>query len=308
MVLMLCTLSTSSFLYAKESADEAKSTTNASSLPAGETSQPASNNKSKANNSPVKPPIDSTKQYKADIKHYMASEEVRPLLAGPDDYITLFKKSTSANSKGIAILIPEWQQGATNPKAINYLRNALPSQGWSTLAVQPENKPQGYPSSALTLAEQKKENKRIIEAYQRKLNTLFSALMNTAKDYPGIVLVIAQGNNGALLIDTIAEEDSQQPNALILLSSYRQTNLTLTDSVNEHFALQLAYTELPILDLYLKFDNTTVLATAPKRKLIAQQEMKTYYRQRQLNNTITGYYPEQELLSQINSWLKSIGW
>jgi hypothetical protein len=51
-----------------------------------------------------------------------------------------------------------------------------------------------------------------------------------------------------------------------------------------------------------------VLAKAAQRKSLAKQEMKVYYRQRQLNNTITGYYPEKELLSQVKSWLKAIGW
>lgn len=262
----------------------------------------------KADINSIEPPIALTKQHKEDLQHYLAKEQVRPLLAGPDDYITLVQKYTSANSKGVAILLPEWQQGATNPKAINYLRNTLPSQGWNTISIQPNNKPENFPSIALTASEQIKENELILTQYKRKLGTLFNAVMNTAKEYPGIVLVIAQGNNGALLIDIFSQEKIQQPNALILLSSYLQSNYDLVDSVNENFARQLALSEMPVLDLYLKLDNPLVLAKASQRKLMATQEMKTYYRQRQLNNTITGYYPEKELLSQINGWLKAIGW
>lgn len=258
--------------------------------------------------STIKKPIELTKQHKEDLKHYLASEQVKPLLAGPDDYLTLVKKFTSANSKGVAILLPEWQQGATNPKAINYLRNALPAEGWSTIAVQPNNKPENYPSAAITLAEQKEENELAIKAYKSKLSAMLNAVMNTAKEYPGIVLVIAQGNNAALLVDLYNQEGSQLPNALILLSSYRQSNQVLLNSVNEEFAQQLAFLELPVLDLYLKHDNPIVLAKAAQRKSFAKQEMKVYYRQRQLNNAITGYYPEKELLSQINGWLKVIGW
>jgi hypothetical protein len=263
----------------------------------------------KADNSvKIEKPIALTKQHKEDLKHYLASEQVKPLLAGPDDYLTLVKKYTSANSKGVVILIPEWQQGATNPKAINFLRNALPAEGWSTIAVQPNNKPENYPSTAITQTEQIKENELIIEAYKNKLSAMLNAVMNTAKEYPGIVIVIAQGNNAALLVDLYGQEGSQLPNALILLSSYRQSTHALTNTVNEDFAKQLAFTELPVLDLYLKYDNPIVLAKAEQRKSIAKQEMKVYYRQRQLNNTVTGYYPEKELLSQVNGWLKAIGW
>jgi hypothetical protein len=256
----------------------------------------------------IKKPIELTKQHKEDLQHYLANEEVKPLLAGPDDYLTLVKNHTSANSKGVVILLPEWQQGATNPKAISYLRNALPAKGWSTIAVQPNDKPENYPSVATTLDDQIKENEIAIKAYKDKLSTMLNAVMNIAQEYSGIVLVIAQGNNAALLVDLYSQEGSQLPNALILLSSYRQSNHSLINSVNEDFAKQLAFLELPVLDLYLKHDNSIVLAKAPQRKSFAKQEMKVYYRQRQLNNTVTGYYPEKELLSQINGWLKVIGW
>ncbi len=264
--------------------------------------------KKKNNNGIIKEPIELTKQHKEDLKHYLATEQVKPLLAGPDDYITLVKKHTSANSKGVAILLPEWQQGATNPKAINYLRNALPAKGWSTIAIQPTDKPKGYPSSAITTADQRKENGLAIKAYKGKLSAMLNAIMNTAKEYPGIVLVISQGNNAALLVELYNEEGNPPPNALILLSAYRQSNHDLINSVNEVFAQQLAFLEIPVLDLYLKRDNPTVLAKAAQRKSFAEQEMKVYYRQRQLNNSISSYYPEEELLSQINGWLKVIGW
>lgn len=296
MALLICALTficSTSFIFAEEKKADAS----------------IENTKTVANKTPpIKKPIELTKQYKEDLKHYLSSDEVKPLLAGPDDYLTLVKRYTSANSKGVAILLPDWQQGATNPKAMNYLRNVLPAKGWSTIAIQPSNKPEGYPSSAITVAEQKKENQLALKEYKSKLNSMINAVMNTAKEYPGIVLVIAQGNNAALLVDLYNQEGSQQPNALIMLSSYRQSNHALVNNVNEHFAHQLALTELPVLDLYLKHDNPLVLSTAAQRKVFSTQEMKVYYRQRQLNNTVTGYYPEEELLIQINSWLKAIGW
>jgi len=278
---------------------------------AGKTKADASidNTQKSADKSPaLKKPIELTKQYKEDLKHYLTGEQVKPLLAGPDDYLTLVKKYTSANSKGVAILLPEWQQGATNPKAVNFLRNALPAKGWSTIAIQPSNKPDNYPSTAITVVEQKKENLLTLKDYKSKLSSMLNAVMNTTKEYPGIVLVIAQGNNAAFLVDLYSQEGSQVPNALIMLSSYRQSNYGLINSVNEEFARQLAFTELPVLDLYLTHDNPLVLAKAAQRKSFAKQEMKVYFRQRQLNNTVTGYYPEKELLNQINSWLKAIGW
>lgn len=257
-------------------------------------------------------PVSVEQQHKEDLTHYLPTNRITPILAGPDDYITLVDENTSVNNKGVAILLPDWQQGAINPKAINFLRKEMPKQGWTTISIQPANKPNDFPSKALKVTEQKEANKTIIDGYKDKLNALISTVLTKSKEYPGIVIIIAQGNHGAMLVDIFDEQNTNQngttPNALILLSSYLLSSHQLIDDTNTAFAKKLAYSEYPILDLYLKYDNPIVLDKAAQRLATANQELKTYYRQRQINNNATGYYPEQELLTQINSWLKSIGW
>jgi len=257
-------------------------------------------------------PASVEQQHKEDLTHYFPTNRVAPILAGPDDYLTLVDENTSINNKGVAILLPDWQQGAVNPKAINFLRKTLPNQGWTTISIQPANKPKNYPSKALKISEQQKANKIIIDEYKTKLTALINAVLTKSKDYPGIVIIIAQGNHGGMLVDIFDQQSSDQnsttPNALILLSSYLLNSNELIDETNTAFAKTLAYSEYPILDLYLKYDNPIVLDKAAQRLAIANQELKAYYRQRQINNMATGYYPEQELLIQINSWLKAIGW
>ncbi|MBU2894161.1 alpha/beta hydrolase family protein [Colwellia sp. D2M02] len=262
-------------------------------------------------------PINYGVQHTQDLKHYIAAERVKPLLAGPESYLTLEQKFTTANSKGVAILLPDWQQGATNPKAINFLRKALPKHGWTTITIQPNDKPEGYPSTALTATEQQEQNTPLITEYKKQLAAILTATMNKAKEHPGIVIVIAQGNNGAFLVDLLSENTESAddvaklttaPNALVLLSSYRRGSRDLQTQLNEDLAKSVALLELPLLDLYLHYDHPSVIAAMPMRMSSSAQEMKVYYRQRQLNNTLSGYYPNNELLSQINGWLKSIGW
>ena len=262
---------------------------------------------------PIPAPISLTLQYKEDLKHYLPADKVKPLLAGPDDYITLITENISVNNKGVAILLPDWHQGATSPKAINYLRNKLPQQGWTTISIQPASKPTNYPSNALKISEQQQENKTILDDYKMKLGTMMNAVIAKANEYPGIVIIIAQGNHGAMLVELLGQNEeastiTQAPNALILLSSHLLTSNKLIDETNTAFAKKLAYSEYPVLDLYLRHDNPIVLDKAEQRLALSKKEMKVYYRQRQLNNRAMGYYPEQELLTQINSWLKSIGW
>lgn len=259
------------------------------------------------------PPLThNTLQHKEDLKHYIDADKIKPLLAGPDDYITLITENTTVNNKGVAILLPDWQQGATNPKAINFLRNELPQHGWTTISIQPDSKPETYPSNALNISDQQKENKTIIDEYKIKFGTMINAVVTKASEYPGIVIIITQGSHGAMLIDLFDQKGSNSnntmPNAVILLSSYILTSNGLINEANTAFAKQLAYSELPVLDLYLRHDNPIVLNKAKQRLTLSKREMKVYYRQRQLNNNEMGYYPEQELLTQINSWLKSVGW
>lgn len=213
----------------------------------------------------------------------------------------------------MAILLPDWQQGAVNPKALNFLRKALPKQGWSTISIQSTNKPSNFPSRALKVSEQQQANKTMIDDYKKKLSALINAVMTKSKEYPGIIIIIAQGNHGAMLVDIFDQQSTNQngttPNALILLiSSYLLSSNELLDETNTAFAKTLAYSEYPVLDLYLKYDNPIVLDKTTQRLSIANQELKAYYRQRQINNNASGYYPEKELLVQINGWLKSIGW
>ncbi len=262
---------------------------------------------------PVPPPISLTLQHQEDIKHYLTPNKIKPLLAGTEEYITLVTENTSVNNKGVAILLPDWQQGATNPKAINYLRKQLPIHGWTTISIQPMSKPNNYPSNALKISEQQEENKAILNEYKNRLGMLMNAVIEKAKESPGMIMIIAQGNHGAMLVDLLNQENkssiiTQPPNALILISSYVLSSNIFLDDTNTVFAKQLANSEYPVLDLYLKYDNPIVISKAKQRLMLSKQEMKAYYRQRQLNNTIMGYYPEQALFTQIKSWLTAIGW
>ncbi len=281
-----------------------------SSLVVAEQAKDKDETSKSANNTKAVPlPVPLGKQYREDLKHYLPSTKVKPILVGTQEYITLFNENTSANNKGVAILIPDWQQGAVNPKAINFLRKRLPKQGWTTISVQPNAKPENYPSSALKLSAQIEENKVSLDNYKTSFSAMINTVSDKAKEYPGIVIMIAQGNHGTILIELLdSNKILQAPNAIILLSSYVLTGDKLLDEANSEFAKKLANSEPAILDLYLRRDNDIVLDKAPQRLALAKKEMKVYYRQRQLNNTAIGFYPEQALITQINSWLKSIGW
>jgi len=278
----------------KESSEEAETPTDEKKLPAK--SMQRSDIK-------IVKPISIFEQQKSDLTHYFAKDKVQKLTAGTNEYIMIEDVSATENNKGVAILLPDWQQGLAQSKAINTLRKNLPLHGWATMSIQSPNKPNGYPSSARINKELIEQNAKALMLYQNELKSLITAAMNKAKSYPGIILVISKGSQAAMLVNLYKNNPDLLPAALVTLSAGMYSPIE-----NELFAKNMATSALPILDLVLKRGNKLVLENALLRKKYATKEMKVYYRQKHINTTALGHYPERTLLIEINGWLKTIGW
>ena len=251
----------------------------------------------------ISAPVDHLTLKKGDLTHYLSEQEISPILAGSEDYLTLISTNTTANNKGVMILVPDWQQSASTPKALNYLHQVLPEKGWTSIKIQPPNKPENYPSTLLTQTEKDEENNKTLANYQQKLAMIMQAVTNKAKSYPGIIVVVVEGSNAAVLVNIYQQAGQENPMALIMLSGH------LTDEKsNLQVAMNLAQIELPILDLYLTRDHPLVHSNALLRKKYVNQELKANYRQQQLRNINSSYYPQEILFKTITGWLKSIGW
>ena len=248
-------------------------------------------------------PVDEMVTKTSDLKHYLPADIVQPLLVGPDDHITLINTNNAMNNKGIMILLPDWQQSASNPKALNTLRETFPDHGWTTISVLPPNKPKNYPSQAIEKIQREEENETTLKDYQQLLSTIMSAITEKAKNYPGIIVVVAEGHNAAILLSIYQQEMTEQPTALVMLGAH------LNDEIaNLASATHLSQLDLPVLDLYLKADNRLARQNAQLRQKWVNQELKSDFRQQQIYNIQTSYYPKPALISAINGWLKSIGW
>lgn len=251
----------------------------------------------------INPPVNAFEQQQQDIEHYLTQEKISPLLVGPDNYLTAINKHTTAMNKGVLVLIPDWQQSIATPNALNQLRKNMPQHGWTTITLHPPHKPENYPSQAFTEQARSTEDSETLISYSKKFADIMSAIIEKAKSYPGVIVVVAEGNHSAILLDIYQQALTSAPSAFIILSSYMPTL-----AENDKIAQQLALTDYPILDLYLKRDHRLVLANAKMRKDSAKREMKVYYRQQQLANQATGYYPKNNLTSAIISWLSAMGW
>lgn len=257
----------------------------------------------------ISAPIDQQVQLQSDLDHYLANaeqestSEIKPLMVGTGEITTLVSPSLSGTDRGLAIILPDWQQSPINPKAINFLRKELPLHGWATVTLLPLKGPVAYPSLELKKALADEENFKALDNYQTELATTMTAVMAMAEDYPGIVLLISQGSNAAQLSMLFDSEKLEKPNAFVMLSSFMPTKIE-----DQLFAQKLSTTDLSTLDLVLKSDHPLVAPSAVYRKQMADRELKVAYRQKVLYNTRAGYYPTQDLFRQIEGWLRSIGW
>ena len=183
------------------------------------------------------------------------------------------------------------------------MRQHLPNEGWTTIAIQPITKPENYPSQQLKPSLAAEENKEMLTKYAEQLAPMLTSVMEKAAEYPGVFLVIAQGNNAAILLDLYEQAAVEQPNALITLSAHRQSA-----AGNQRLAEQIAGSELPVLDIVLKKDVHWIKYFAQDRQKAAKRELKPIYRQRELTNFRAGYYPEERLAKEIKGWLTTVGW
>ncbi len=248
-------------------------------------------------------PVNAAAQQENDIKHYLPEQDIQPVLSGPEDHLTLVETNTRQYHKGVIILLSDWQQNATNPTAINHLRTTLPQQGWTTISIQPPSKPEGYPSILSDKAAQERTNTETLAQYKKSLAELMTTVFVQAKTYPGIIVLISEGHHASLMYSLFYENQIEQPMAFVSLSGFLPDQQSMNQS-----AQHLSMIDLPVLDLFLKTDNRLIRQNAQMRKKLVNQELKSNYRQKQLFNIQTSYYPKAVLVKEISGWLKTIGW
>ena len=251
----------------------------------------------------IQPPFDLIQQQQGDLNHYLNDGSVFPVLLNNEEHPLLVIENRTSVNKGVMLFLPDWHQQAINPKAINFLRKELPDQGWTTISIQPLKKPNNFPSISISDSERVKQNQESIEKYQEALSQLMTAVIKKAASYSGIIVVVAQGQNATLLSNVFMQEGIKLPTAFVMLSAFSSTS-----QLAEKTAVALAKINIPVLDLSLKTDSHLIKQQVAQRQTKVNQLFRSGYRQKELFNFDTGYYPKQPLSKEINGWLKANGW
>lgn len=280
-----------------------------------------------------------------DIGHRLDPNKVKMLLAGTDEFAVVTREDFTGRTKGVAILLPDWNSSTNASVDLANLRVQLNDYGWVTMASTIPDKPGFQPvaipeasaptspdttapsdsaeseessspqqpakSSALappfaataqstTLETQITSS--IATTYRQLLNLRINSLYQEAENYPGFFIVLTKGCTAASLMRLVAEQQIEPPEAIILISAFCPD-----PDVNEQLNLDIAQTNIPILELYRKTDSSWVTVAMPRRKKLAYKYFKPHYRQRELFSTHHSSKKQERLLKEVYGWLTKMG-
>ncbi|MCC9660016.1 DUF3530 family protein [Pseudoalteromonas lipolytica] len=268
-----------------------------------------------------------------DIQRFLPSDEVRPLLAGEDEFISLYRQSMAPTQRGIVLIIPDWQDVPTNNAGINFLRKQLNDIGYATLAMtmpdidwhpadmampeptdnsetesttqnnqQADSAPPAQTQQAPHFVSAKPNiSEAILDDYKLKLIARFNALYNSAMDEGGNIIVLAQGASAGLLIEHYASFPNNELNAFISLGSYLPNSIR-----NQHLNATLSTISPPLLDIFYSEGNPDTLQSVNDRKRWVRRNAKYDYRQRELFGTPTEPEQHERLLKEVDGFLRRL--
>ncbi|NTS77442.1 DUF3530 family protein [Catenovulum sp. SM1970] len=278
-----------------------------------ETSQ--SNNASKSK-MPKNVKAPSLAQYRqVDINRFEDKDEILSLMAGDSQFPALLSEQNTFMVKGTAILLADWTLSPSQSAAFSQLRHELNDHGWVTLAAsshdpmlvaEPLNE-----ESAKQWMERADSNfaffpEQAQQDYQMQMQMRLMALLNQAENYPGVLLVIAQGVGAASVVNhfaKLADDEDALPDILVLVQPY------IPDTkANKKLATTIAELPVAILDIWSDFDNPWALATREKRQKMAKKKLTLHYRQRQLFGDHGWEQRDARLMKEILAYSKYLGW
>lgn len=253
-------------------------------------------------------PINKELQGNQDISHYYDKSEVVNVMAGENEITALFRDHTAEFDKGVAILIADWHLTQANDRGIDFLRKSLNDYGWITYSISAGSSPrinnEELPENDnLSLAPSLSQyTKPDFDAYALSLTSRFKAMYQQALTHPGFVIVITQGQSGAILNNYLSQQSSEPIDALVLLNNFYnepQKNKALNQTITT--------TPWPTLDIFYQSHNHWLSQQMELRKKLARRNHKLNYRQRTLFGSQSSEQQHQRLSKEIYGFLTWLG-
>lgn len=201
-----------------------------------------------------------------------------------DNLWVLFHKTNQSYQQGLAILTPEWD----NMASLLPIAKQLNQLGYDTVISFP------IPEQLSVNPGDEKQQKQIADVQQKWSQSLSIITGNLTPQ--GHRLLIAQGSSAVWLIQQLTTDNSNMPDALVLLDAMypdKQANQLMSD--------QLGAFTIPVLDLYATDGNGWLQQAAANRALAVKQMNKLNWRQRTIRDN-TG------IQQNLTGWFSSLGW
>ena len=274
----------------------------------------------------------------SDIERLLPSDEIKPILAGETEFLSLYSEYMSADLRGVVLLIPDWYSTPTNNSGMSYLRKELNNLGYSTYAMtvpdidwqtskmakttpsETEAAPSKAeePASSDTTANAQSQPAKvkeephyvnviekvtddILDNYKINLISRFNALYQTAMEDSSNIVVIAQGTSAGVLLEYYAGFPDERLDAFISLSSYLP-NAKRNESLSQTASLVAP----ALLDIYYANDSTDILMSLKNRQRWVNRNAKFDYRQRQLFGLRDQPDQHARLTKEIDGFLRRL--
>ena len=266
----------------------------------------------------------------SDLSRLMPQDELKPLLAGDTEFLSLYREHMSAQQRGVVLIIPDWQHLPTNNDGINFLRTQLNDLGYATLAMTvPDIDWQAVPADPKNSQSEPAENNQadnsesaaseaplkapvhvdaiaqisnaIIDNYKLNLIARFNALYQSALNEDGKIVVIAQGASAAVLLEYYGEYPNTNIDAFVSLSSYLPNSKR-----NQQLNAIVSTISPPLLDVYYSVDSADLLLNIEDRKRWVKRHSKYDYRQRELFGLRSEPQQHERLTKEVDGFLRRL--
>ena len=265
--------------------------------------------------------VDQQKQQKqqiADLERVLYPESYQILTVEEQEILLIVSQNTTPLARGVAVLISESGRSMVSHNSLFPLSQHLNDLGWVTMIMPAPQLERSIPVAAINQAADMESNSppalsatsglTAIDTEQflireQQMTLQMKAVIDKTNDYPGFLLVIAQGTSAAWLAKIYAEEKLDAPDAFVAVSPYwpsRELNIKLAE--------YLANTTMPVLDIYNDWDNAWSLQSYPARQIAANKALKLHYRQREIIGLASENQKSDYLGKEIYGWLSYMGW
>lgn len=249
-----------------------------------------------------------------DLRRELFSDEYTILPLAEQELLVLINDNTTAIARGVAILVTDNGIPLTSRQGLAPLVKQLTGLGWVTMLVSSPPSDLFLPATEIVApasdttelapkASVSQLNQQVMDEHLQRLSMIMQTALTKASEYPGFVLVVAQGTSAASLAQLYTDNTLNAPDALVVVNPYWPDR-----QFNNQLAQTLANTPMPVLDVYTKRDNNWSQESIQARKIAAIKALKLHYRQREIIGVGLIQQPASYLGKEIYGWLNHMGW